>query len=322
MRSKLSDDVAAKVLDLHGSGKSIRALAAAFDVPRSTIASVLKRATAPEATETITPLEVETTIPTMIAQDDATQFLSAITTTPIPMESANEVKKQDELTKLAESMIQKPSVLNRKVRMPKEAQFDDAINKLFGDIDSKDKKPAKAPKQPAFLADIPAPSKADLITQITMNVEAFEPLLGNIIQPDREKFLKSLYSKSETDLSLLLGVMVKTRTLANATNQMRHTFYLTAQGAEVLTSRFLSMRTDGFSQALRSQDEEVRMIMKEIAMEKLDSLQKLQRPELRLAMLFTTTLLATDSANRMKDTAQKQKETKVPAATLEKHSDL
>ena len=318
MRSKLSDDVAAKVLDLHGSGKSIRALAAEFDVPRSTIASVLKRAAAPEATETITPLEVETTIPTMIAQDDATQFLSAITTTPIPIESANEAKKQDELTKLAESMIQKPSVMNRKVRMPKEAQFDDAINKLFGE----EKKPAKAPKQPAFLADIPAPSKADLITQITMNVEAFEPLLGNIIQPDREKFLKSLYSKSETDLSLLLGVMVKTRTLANATNQMRHTFYLTAQGAEVLTSRFLSMRTDGFSQALRSQDEEVRMIMKEIAMEKLDSLQKLQRPELRLAMLFTTTLLATDSANRMKDVAQKQKETKVPAATLEKHSDL
>jgi hypothetical protein len=64
------------------------------------------------------------------------------------------------------------------------------------------------------------------------------------------------------------------------------------------------------------------MILKEIVMDKLDSLQKLQRPELRLAMLFSTTLLATDSANRIKEASRKQLEATVSADTQQKHSDL
>ena len=174
------------------------------------------------------------------------------------------------------------------------------------------------PTSPALAA----PSKADLIAQITLNVEAFEPLLGSIVQPNRESFLKSLYSKSEKDLSMLLAVINKTRTLANVTNQLRHTLYMAAQGTEALTSRMLSMKTDGFAQALRTQDEEIRMILREMVMERIDSFQKFQRPEMRLALLFSTTLLATDSANRMKEASRTKLEVKINTTTQAKHSDL
>ena len=148
------------------------------------------------------------------------------------------------------------------------------------------------------------------------------PLLGSIVQPDRATYLKGLFSKSEKDLAEVLEVIHKTRTLANVTNQLRHTLYMAAQGTEALTTRLLKMKTDGFAQSLRTQDEEIRMILKEMVMVKLDSLQKLQRPELRLAMLFSTTLLATDSANRMKEASRHKLEAKISPATQEKHSDL
>ena len=343
---KVSDDVAAKVTTLHGGGRSIRSLAAEFGVPRSTIGSIVNRQQ-PSLVQTATeesPTEVDTTIPAMIAPQDASDFLNTINATPIPAatvaDSKNELKRQQELTQLSESLLGRstvPTPINRKMRMPSKPANEEDFDKLIeglGLIDKKEKAPKKpkekreAPEpQPladatALLAPVPAPSKADLITQITLNVEAFEPLLKTIVQPDRTTYLKSLYSKSEKDLSVIVSVINKTRTLANASNQLRHTLYMTAQGAEAVTSRFLNMKTEGFAQALRTQDEEIRMILREIVMDKLDSLQKLQRPELRLAMLFSTTLLATDSANRMKEASRKQLEATVSADTQQKHSDL
>jgi hypothetical protein len=344
MRVKVSDEMATKVAELHGGGKSIRALAAEFGVPRSTIGSILNRQQ-PALVQTATeesPVEVGTTVPSMIAQQDASDFLNTINATVPAATDAdpkNEVKRQQQLTQLTESLLGKPTVptpINRKMRMPSKPANEEEFDKLLeGLLDGKaPKKPkekrSEAPPPPqqqlpdasALLAPVPAPSKADLITQITLNVEAFEPLLKTIVQPDRATFLKSLYSKSEKDLVVILGVINKTRTLANASNQLRHTLYMTAQGAEAVTSRFMNMKTEGFAQALRTQDEEIRMILREIVMDKLDSLQKLQRPELRLAMLFSTTLLATDSANRIKDASRKQLEATVSADTQQKHSDL
>jgi hypothetical protein len=343
MRINVSDELAASVAELHGGGRSVRSLAAEFNVPRSTISSILGRqpTLVQSATDEIEPIKVETTIP-MITNEAASEFLNTIGATPVPPDAAAdpaaETKRLADMTKLTDKIMGKPVFTpprKRPLNMPKEvAEFDidveTALNELGISLPAKAaSKPRAAKRQPkqtadlsAILTEIPSPSKADLITQITLNVEAFEPLLTSIVQPDRETFLKSLYKKNEADLSVVLGVMAKTRTLANATNQLRHTFYLAAQGAEVFTSRLLSMKTEGFAQSLRAQDEEVRMIMKEIAMDKLDSLQKLHRPELRLAMLFSTTLLATDSANRIKDASRKQMEVKVSPSTLEKHNDL
>lgn len=337
--------MAASVAELHGGGRSVRSLAAEFNVPRSTISSILGRQPplVQSATEEIEPIKVENTIP-MITNEAASEFLNTIGATPVPPDAAinpaAETKRLADMTNLTDKLMGKPMFTpprRRPYNMPKEvAEFDSDVETALNELGISLAQPAKAARKPratkrqpkqtadlsAILTEIPSPSKADLITQITLNVEAFEPLLTSIVQPDRETFLKSLYKKNEADLSVVLGVMAKTRTLANATNQLRHTFYLAAQGAEVFTSRLLSMKTEGFAQSLRAQDEEVRMIMKEIAMEKLDSLQKLHRPELRLAMLFSTTLLATDSANRIKDASRKQMEVKVSPITLEKHNDL
>ena len=85
------------------------------------------------------------------------------------------------------------------------------------------------------------------------------------MKPNPEVFLDRLYSKSQSELSTLLAVLIKTRTIATVTNQLRHTVNLAAQGCEALTSSVLGMRTQGFVVAITTQDEEVRMILREIA---------------------------------------------------------
>lgn len=172
----------------------------------------------------------------------------------------------------------------------------------------------------------PSVSKAELIVKIIHNVEAFASLLGNVIGDDPQKFIKTLYSKSEKDLQVQLAVITRTRTLANVTNQLKHMVGLFAQGTEVVTQRFLNLKTAGFTTTIMTQEEELKMILKEMAMERLESFDKFQRPELRLAMLFSTTLLSVDAANRMKAGSgvgvKKQQDGKVSPATLAKNADL
>jgi lambda repressor-like predicted transcriptional regulator len=192
MRVKVSDEMAAKVAELHGGGKSIRALAAEFGVPRSTIGSILNRQQ-PALVQTATeesPVEVGTTVPSMIAQQDASDFLNTISATVPAATDAdpkNEVKRQQQLTQLTESLLGKPTVptpINRKMRMPSKPANEEEFDKLLeGLLDGKaPKKPkekrSEAPPLPQqqlpdaseLLAPVPAPSKADLITQITLNV--------------------------------------------------------------------------------------------------------------------------------------------------------
>jgi hypothetical protein len=162
MRVKVSDEMAAKVAELHGGGKSIRAIAAEFGVPRSTIGSILNRQQ-PALVQTATEesaTEVETTIPSMIAQQDASDFLNTISgTVPAATDAdpKNEVKRQQQITQFAESLVGKPTVptpINRKMRMPSKPANEEEFDKLLeGLLDvkalkkQKEKREAPPPQQ-------------------------------------------------------------------------------------------------------------------------------------------------------------------------------
>jgi hypothetical protein len=50
---------------------------------------------------------------------------------------------------------------------------------------------------------------------------------------------------------------------------------------------------------LRQQEAEIQSCLREIAINNIDSYRKIEKPEIRLASVLVTTLLATDARNRM-----------------------
>ena len=96
---------------------------------------------------------------------------------------------------------------------------------------------------------------------------------------------------------MLLRVIEKARLVGNMTNQLKHMFWMTASALEVGT-QYVGLKAQGFTTALKTQEVELSMILKEIAMEQADALTFHQRPEMRLAFLVSTTLLTVDTMNR------------------------
>ena len=145
---------------------------------------------------------------------------------------------------------------------------------------------------------------AQMISRIQMNVENFAPLLKHIVKPDADTFQKELFYKSEDELKLLLRVIERARLTGNMANQFKHMFWMTT-GAVEMVAPVIGVKAQGLTHALRQQDEEIALILKEMALERADSLQNAQRPEVRLAFLVSTTLLSVDSLNRLKASRQK-----------------
>ena len=333
---KVPAESIAKILEMSRSGNSATSVAKELGLASSTVRGILKRnTTAAVPQEQSVDASIEDAMPSLalIGQGDADQFLNSINAVApavpdAPVSDAMETKSLSQRINLAESFLTSDAMRpvsskgglfkSRALRMPKvvEDGAEDTIPAQPGPLS-----PVVAPRSVAAVPS-DASSKADLIAKITMNVEAFEPLLGSVVQPNRQSFVSSLYGKNERDLQVLLAVINKTRTLANVTNQLKGTLYMAAQGTEAITTKFIKMKTEGFAQAIMSQDEEIKMILKEMVMEQMESFNAYQKPELRLALLFSTTLLMTDSANRMKEASKQRVEAKVASATIQKHSDL
>jgi PleD family two-component response regulator len=65
------------------------------------------------------------------------------------------------------------------------------------------------------------------------------------------------------------------------------------------TQRFMKMKTEGFAQALQLHDQEIRMCLAEYCMDKVETFNKVNRPEAKLASILVLTLLSVDAKNRM-----------------------
>jgi hypothetical protein len=172
------------------------------------------------------------------------------------------------------------------------------------------------------IINIPDPDfdRGEVIQRIMFNVEHFAPMLRKIIGDDADGFVQSLSGRSDRELEGLLQVIDRTRAVGNLATTFKHTFYMAAQGAEVVTSQFLNMRTRGFVQALQAQDTEIQMAIKELAIDNYNKFNKMNRPEMRLGMLAVMTLIQVDSTARLREAMGQAPS--VNSSTEEKYGDL
>lgn len=208
---------------------------------------------------------------------------------------------------------------------PKQNAF---IDKLVKAVKPKPERPASersaserpAEKKKSDDAET-APLRAALIAKISLNVNSFEPLLRDFIKPDKAHYLDALPKRSLAELEIMFKTLEHARVVGNATNQLKHIVFMGASAVEVAAQR-MGMRSEGYAQALRAQESELKMILHEIAMERAETLEKYQRPEIRLALLLSTTLLSIDTANRNKDVEEFTGKEKVNARVEEQYRDL
>ena len=140
--------------------------------------------------------------------------------------------------------------------------------------------------------------RAEIVQKIVFNIQHFGPQLEVITGTNREAFLQGLSALSTPQLSETLTTLERTRSVGNIANGFKHLFYVAGQATETAT-QFAGMTTQGFTAQLRAQDEEVAMIMKELAIEQWERLKVMDSPQVRLGMLFCLTLVQVDTRNKL-----------------------
>ena len=140
--------------------------------------------------------------------------------------------------------------------------------------------------------------RAEIVQKIVFNIQHFGPQLEVITGANREAFLQTLPALSTPQLSETLTTLERTRSVGNIANGFKHLFYVAGQATETAT-QFAGMSTQGFTAQLRAQDEEVTMIMKELAIEQWERLKVMDSPQVRLGMLFCMTLVQVDTRNKL-----------------------
>ena len=177
-------------------------------------------------------------------------------------------------------------------------------------MDSRPRAPVKMPEPEPMPLPLPPPppppDTAQVIAQIQMNVQNFAPLLKHITHEQPQAFLESLYKKTPDELTMLLKVIEKTRLIGNLSNQFKHMFWMSTSAVEIGT-QLAGLKSQGLGDALRIQEQEINMILREMALERAESFANAQRPEIRLAFMVSTTLLSVDTMNRMKEKKPKPK---------------
>jgi uncharacterized protein YoxC len=154
--------------------------------------------------------------------------------------------------------------------------------------------------------------RSKYLSRIHLNVINFHhllPFIGN-----KEKFLQGLHKKTTKELISLSGLIETQRSLGNVSTQMKNAFFIVSKGVEMGCNR-IGMKVDGFAEDLRQKEQELNSIFQEIAVEQADSLKAYTTPQMRLAMIFTSSLMLTDSRNRMM-TARRPVQTREPAAQV------
>jgi len=300
---KWTDEQREKVLALSKEKKSIRQIAETVGISKSSIGLFLKGQAQEqpneivntveneESEDTIDEINISTTIEPMIQSADADLFLSKLTANGAKVTPVVPTKHSAFIDGLL-------NVQAERVQPPFKAKFRP---------EPKTPKP-KPESKPRVEKVVDEPEKKpDLIAKITFNVNTFEALLGDVIRGDKDAFLKSLDKMGSAVLEATLKTIETTRSIKNLTNQFLQFFYMGSSIVEVGTQQFLGMKTQGFTNMLQqTQHDELRMIMQEMAMEQKEKFQKIQRPEVRLAMIMTTTLLSVNSQNSIMALRQQQ----------------
>ena len=143
-----------------------------------------------------------------------------------------------------------------------------------------------------------APPRDETIQRILLNADTFPAHYPFIT--DKNAFVQSLSEKSAHQLDDLLKMMERTRSVNNLSNQMKQVFFVTARATESLGTR-IRLKTQGLTDALLQQQQELDYIFKELAIEYADKFNTATRPEIKLLMTFGMAVLSVDSQNRLRE---------------------
>ena len=315
MPARVPSEQVARIKELAAQGKSSRAIALETGVGKSSVARYMSEATEIVAAQTIPSISVVDVEPSEIISDNAARsFLNdigiegpmkALRNDVVPV--TNPLKNNPRALQVAQTLLRTEQPLANLQPRQERVTF------------TLPEPPAPLPlAAPVVTAQPKQMDAAQMISRIQMNVENFAPLLSHILKPDPEEFMKVLYYKSEDELKILLKVIERARLVGNMANQFKHMFWTTT-GALEIGAPFIGVKANGLTQALRVQDQEIQLILKEMALERADSFEHAQRPEVRLAFLVSTTLLSVDSLNRMRTAKVPQKE---PKEATKEYKDL
>lgn len=153
-------------------------------------------------------------------------------------------------------------------------------------------------REEAPILKLPQIDRQPIIQKILMNADTFPAHYPFIT--DKTSFALSLNDKSVGQLQDLLDTMERTRSTNNLSAQMKQVFFVSARAAETLGSR-IRLKTDGLTNALIQQQQELDYIFKELALTYSDKFTKASSPEIRLLMMFGMTILQVDSQNRIRE---------------------
>jgi len=151
---------------------------------------------------------------------------------------------------------------------------------------------------PEMIMPPQAPPRDETIQRILLNADTFPAHFPFIT--DKNAFVQSLSEKSAHQLDDLLKMMERTRSVNNLSNQMKQVFFVTARATESLGTR-IRLKTQGLTDALLQQQQELDYILKELAIEYADKFNTATRPEIKLLMTFGMAVLSVDSQNRLRE---------------------
>lgn len=162
----------------------------------------------------------------------------------------------------------------------------------------KDVQKPQAVTIPEMILPPRAPPRDETIQRILLNADTFPAHYPFIT--DKNAFVQSLSEKSAHQLDDLLKMMERTRSVNNLSNQMKQVFFVTARATESLGTR-IRLKTQGLTDALLQQQQELDYIFKELAIEYADKFNTATRPEIKLLMTFGMAVLSVDSQNRLRE---------------------
>lgn len=294
----IGQDVRNSVLILAKEGKSLREIATALKIGKTTVSAIIKKG------QTESQVTAVSTIPSLSEVTPKPSIISPVLTEEMNDAFVEEFSKSLEMGPATASKGKSDDTL-----------LDNIIGQL--EIEAKPKKAkasgeAKKSKKAWFSSETIEPlakakplekkvpeDKGRLIAKITMNADSFEIVLKDVLRPNKEEFINSLHKKTQTELLSILETIEFTRTVGNTANQLKHLTFMGASGLELVSKKFLKLKSDGYADIIRAQEKELESIFKEIAMKNADGmLSQYQSPEIRLSTLLVTSLLAVDARNR------------------------
>jgi hypothetical protein len=323
--TKLTEVLKKAIIEAKGN-KTTKGLADEYKVSQSTIRRVLREAEASDeqegqnntvimgqpdvkAVKATRKIEMKETIPTISlatwnidepgAKEEAEGIENIITDDQGELddfeeqwnEGEEEADEAEEAEEEEEEEIKPPTAKDQKMFAQMKEQEDFFIKQAMNPNLT-----LPQAKEVAETMESEASVRSKYLSRIYLNVINFHhllPFIGN-----KEKFLQGLHKKTTKELISVSGLIETQRSLGNVATQMKNAFFIVSKGVEMGCSR-IGMKVDGFADDLRQKEQELNSIFQEIAVEQADNLKSYTTPQMRLAMIFTSSLMLTDSRNRM-----------------------